>query len=243
MSTFFHHCFLPILLRRDITIAFFRTRMKDRILFRHNSSKICEKCQGKIPHILLKSSISVTLLLAVVGLDCLFRVGLITSSGGDEFGIEFSYLPPHAIRLEQSSKNNNEDGNSVESTLQNSKAASHSSSQSFFLRQNFISYLRTLEAFPKKLHILFPHKNYYRDKDPPLHFVKHSILRFIDLNPTWNVTVYDDGDMDEIIARACRDAIISEEEKNILIGNETAPAAHRKLSILTFHFFLSVLKK
>ena len=54
------------------------------------------------------------------------------------------------------------------------------------------------------------------------------MLRFIDLNPTWNVTVYDDADMDDIIRTAADDGIISMDEMNTLVGNETQPSAHRK---------------
>eukprot|EP00579_Thalassiosira_antarctica_P008212 CAMPEP_0201878358 /NCGR_PEP_ID=MMETSP0902-20130614/9532_1 /ASSEMBLY_ACC=CAM_ASM_000551 /TAXON_ID=420261 /ORGANISM="Thalassiosira antarctica, Strain CCMP982" /LENGTH=448 /DNA_ID=CAMNT_0048405985 /DNA_START=98 /DNA_END=1444 /DNA_ORIENTATION=+ len=93
------------------------------------------------------------------------------------------------------------------------------------LRKKYLEHLRGLQPFPKKLHILFPHKDYYK-RDPPLPFVKHTILRFMELNPSWNVTVYDDADMDLIIKKAADDGIISVEEKHVLVGNDTAPAAH-----------------
>lgn len=97
----------------------------------------------------------------------------------------------------------------------------------FVLNQDYISYLQTLGPFPKKLHILFPQKYYYKEA-AHLPFVQKSILRFMELNPKWNVTVHDDADMDSIIERASCDGVISEEEKNILVGTDTIPAAHRK---------------
>ena len=51
----------------------------------------------------------------------------------------------------------------------------------------------------------------------------------MELNPTWNVTVHDDADMDDIIRKAAGDGIISMEEMRILLGDEQNPAAHRKL--------------
>eukprot|EP00571_Detonula_confervacea_P004866 CAMPEP_0172319000 /NCGR_PEP_ID=MMETSP1058-20130122/36461_1 /TAXON_ID=83371 /ORGANISM="Detonula confervacea, Strain CCMP 353" /LENGTH=423 /DNA_ID=CAMNT_0013033937 /DNA_START=176 /DNA_END=1444 /DNA_ORIENTATION=+ len=90
---------------------------------------------------------------------------------------------------------------------------------------NYLQHLQSLGPFPKKLHILFPHKDYYK-QHPSLPFVQHSILRFMELNPTWNVTIYNDADMDGIIERAARDDMISMEEMRLLLGNETLSAAH-----------------
>mmetsp|Transcript_5906 Transcript_5906/g.13517 ORF Transcript_5906/g.13517 Transcript_5906/m.13517 type:complete len:875 (-) Transcript_5906:221-2845(-) len=95
----------------------------------------------------------------------------------------------------------------------------------FKVKRSFIDYLETLGALPKKLHILFPHKDYYtRYKDVP--FVKHSILRFIEMNPRWEVTVFDDTDMDAIIRKGADDGIITQDECDILIGNDKFEGAH-----------------
>lgn len=91
--------------------------------------------------------------------------------------------------------------------------------------QTYLKYLQGLEPFPKKLHILFPHKDFYK-REPPLPFVKNGILRFMELNPSWNVTVHDDADMDRVITRAADDGIISEEEKTILVGFANQTGAH-----------------
>ncbi|KAL7528599.1 hypothetical protein ACHAXR_002525 [Thalassiosira sp. AJA248-18] len=91
------------------------------------------------------------------------------------------------------------------------------------LTQIFLEYLRGLGPFPKKLHILFPHKDYYKNEVP---FVKHTIVRFMELNPSWNVSIYDDAGMDFLIERAADDEIISVEEKNILLGSDGNPPAH-----------------
>ena len=110
------------------------------------------------------------------------------------------------------------------------------------LNQKYLDYLRSLSPFPKTLHILFPHKDYYK-RQPPVPFVENGILRFMKLNPQWNVYVYDDSDMDQVIRRAGDDGIISIDEVNILVGTETNPAAHRKFFdghmtlplVVTFH--------
>ncbi|KAL7529988.1 hypothetical protein ACHAWF_003192 [Thalassiosira exigua] len=93
------------------------------------------------------------------------------------------------------------------------------------LSQEFLRSLRDLGPFPKKLHTLFPNKDYFK-REPPLNFVKHGVLRFMELNPSWNVSVYDDADMDGLIKRAASDRIISVAEKNLLLGNATNPSAH-----------------
>ena len=107
-----------------------------------------------------------------------------------------------------------------------SKSSSAVSSQ-FVLNQQYLKHLQSLEQFPKQLHVLFPHKDYYK-QHPELNFVKNGILRFIKLNPQWNVTVYDDTDMDNIITMAANDGIISQEEMIELVGNTDTqqPPAH-----------------
>ena len=95
----------------------------------------------------------------------------------------------------------------------------------FKVQRSFIDYLETLEAFPKKLHILFPYKDYYkRYKDVP--FVQHSILRFIEMNPKWDVTVWDDADMDVVIQKGADEGIITQVECDVLIGNDKFEGAH-----------------
>ena len=95
------------------------------------------------------------------------------------------------------------------------------------LHQEYIDRVRGLAPFPKKLHILFPHKDYYK-QHPELPFVKHTIVRFIENNPTWEVTIYDDADMDSIIAQAAADDIISVDEKHALLGHGDNSPAHRE---------------
>ena len=95
----------------------------------------------------------------------------------------------------------------------------------FTVKHSFIDYLETLGALPKKLHILFPHKDYYkRYKGVP--FVQHSILRFIEMNPKWEVFVYDDFDMDVIIQKGADEGIITQDECDILVGNDKFEGAH-----------------
>lgn len=59
-------------------------------------------------------------------------------------------------------------------------------------------------------------------------FVKHSIIALKTLNPDWNVTVYDNNDVDDVIRAAGKSGIISQEEADILVGASTngEEAAH-----------------
>ena len=68
------------------------------------------------------------------------------------------------------------------------------------VRADYIRHLRTLPPFPRTLHVLFPVRDYYTEhpEDP---FVRNSMGRFVEVNPDWNVTVWDDDDMDGIIRR------------------------------------------
>jgi len=98
----------------------------------------------------------------------------------------------------------------------------------FTINKAYLQHLQTLPPFPKKLHILFPHKDYYK-QHPDLNFVKYGILRFIKLNPTWEVHIYNDEDMDNIIRKAAADNIISKKELLQLVGDSSGynlPSAH-----------------
>ena len=105
------------------------------------------------------------------------------------------------------------------------------------LNQEYLQHLRSLGPFPKKLHILFPHKDYYKQHSD-MDFVKHGILRFMYMNPSWNVTIYDNDMMDDIIRQAASDGIISLEEMVELVGNDTQPAAHRELLLFFSYDYL-----
>ena len=85
------------------------------------------------------------------------------------------------------------------------------------LSNQFLTYLQTLDPIPKKVHMFFPDKNYWRE-EKPLQFVEHSILSLKRLNPDWNVTVYDDEMVDVVIRRAVDSNILEKEEADILTG-------------------------
>ena len=98
----------------------------------------------------------------------------------------------------------------------------------FTINKAYLQHLQTLPPFPKKLHILFPHKDYYK-QHPDLNFVKCGIQRFINLNPTWEVHIYNDEDMDNIIRKSAVDGIISNQELENLVGDKSGynlPSAH-----------------
>lgn len=86
------------------------------------------------------------------------------------------------------------------------------------LNKTFLKYLQTLDPIPKKIHIMFPDKNYWRKN--PIPFVEHSILSLKKLNPDWNVTVYDDEMVDDVIRKAADSDLIPQEECDILVGKK-----------------------
>ena len=85
------------------------------------------------------------------------------------------------------------------------------------LNRKYLKYLQSLDPIPKKVHIFFPDKNYWR-KGEPIPFVEHSILSLMKLNPEWNVTVYDDDMVDDIIRKGADSNIIPMEESKLLLG-------------------------
>ena len=85
------------------------------------------------------------------------------------------------------------------------------------LNKEFVEHLQSLDSIPKKIHMFFPDKLYYK-KEPILPFVSHSIISLINLNRDWNVTVYDDAMVDSVIKNAGDEGIISKEEVAVLIG-------------------------
>ncbi|KAL7552280.1 hypothetical protein ACHAWF_015518 [Thalassiosira exigua] len=99
------------------------------------------------------------------------------------------------------------------------------------LNEEYLKYLRSLAPIPKKVHIFFPDKDYWK-KSAHLPFVQNSILSLKSLNPDWNVTVYDDDMIDDVIHGAAEVGLIPIEERDILVGvtdaekNMLKPSAH-----------------
>jgi hypothetical protein len=85
------------------------------------------------------------------------------------------------------------------------------------LNSTFLMHLRSLAPIPKKVHMFFPDKEYYQ-KEPILPFVSHSIISLMNLNPDWNVTIYDDEMVDNVIRQNV--GLLSKEEVDVLIGKE-----------------------
>lgn len=88
---------------------------------------------------------------------------------------------------------------------------------SFKLNNTFLEHLQSLDPIPKKVHIFFPDKEYFL-KEPILPFISFSIISLINLNPEWNVTVYDDEMISKVIQNAGDAGIISKKEMDVLIG-------------------------
>jgi hypothetical protein len=103
--------------------------------------------------------------------------------------------------------------------LSNSAQEGEAKQYSLKLNSTFLAHLQSLDSLPKNVHIFFPDKEYYR-KQPILPFVSFSIISMINLNPDWNVTVYDDEMIDRVIQNAGNVGIISKEEVDVLIGVE-----------------------
>ena len=54
--------------------------------------------------------------------------------------------------------------------------------------------------------------------EDPIPFVEHSILSLMKLNPDYNVTIYDDEMVDNVIRKAVHSNLIHIEECNLLVG-------------------------
>jgi len=85
------------------------------------------------------------------------------------------------------------------------------------LNKTFVQHLQSLGPIPKKVHIFFPDKDYW--KKSPIPFIEHSILNLKRLNPDWNVTVYDEGMIDNVIRKGVDSNLIRQEECDILVGS------------------------
>ena len=90
---------------------------------------------------------------------------------------------------------------------------------SIALNKKYLDYLQSLDPIPRKVHMFFPDKDYWR-KEPINPFVEHSILSLKKLNPEWNVTVYDDEMVDDVIRRGAALNIIPQEECDLLVGSK-----------------------
>ncbi|KAL9182430.1 hypothetical protein ACHAXT_013082 [Thalassiosira profunda] len=90
---------------------------------------------------------------------------------------------------------------------------------SLALNKKYLDYLQSLDPIPRKVHMFFPDKDYWR-KEPINPFVEHSILSLKKLNPEWNVTVYDDDMVDDVIRRGADANIIPKEECELLVGSK-----------------------
>lgn len=73
----------------------------------------------------------------------------------------------------------------------------------------------------------FPAKDYYVQK-PDLPFVKHSILSLMKQNPEYNVTVYDDNDIDSVILNASNNNIITKKEADSLVGTKDSNGSYEQ---------------
>ena len=99
------------------------------------------------------------------------------------------------------------------------------------LNQAFLKHLQTLDPIPKKVHMFFPDKLYYK-KEPILPFVSHSIISLMNLNRDYNVTVYDDDMVDRVIQNAGNEGLLSKEEVAVLIGEDGKEGPKQKAHIV-----------
>lgn len=89
---------------------------------------------------------------------------------------------------------------------------------------SFLRHLETLDPIPRKVHVFFPDKTFIHKEDPPS-IVKMGVLNLKKLNPSWNVTIYDDSAIDVIIRDASE--ILSQEERDILLGESDGKGGYK----------------
>mmetsp|Transcript_1550 Transcript_1550/g.2635 ORF Transcript_1550/g.2635 Transcript_1550/m.2635 type:complete len:450 (-) Transcript_1550:11-1360(-) len=147
-----------------------------------------------------------------------FEVDDVQHDGGD--GREnYSETGVSADKQEGDENESDKDESSGEDELSDPVREGEAKQYSIKLNNEFLEHLQSLDPIPKNVHMFFPDKEYYR-KQPILSFVSHSIISLINLNPDWNVTVYDDSMIDRVIQNAGDIDIISKEEMDVLIGVE-----------------------
>eukprot|EP00984_Skeletonema_dohrnii_P032531 scaffold26870_cov93-Skeletonema_dohrnii-CCMP3373.AAC.1 len=145
-----------------------------------------------------------------------FEVGDINEGGEDE---EENHSQTDASADEQEVGESNDENDSDVDELSDSVQEGEAKQDSIKLNNTYLEHLQSLDPIPKNVHIFFLDKDYYR-KQPILSFVSHSIISLINLNPDWNVTVYNDTMIDRVIQKAGEVGIISNEEVDVLIGVE-----------------------
>jgi len=79
-----------------------------------------------------------------------------------------------------------------------------------WVRQEYLDHLKTLGPIPRKVHVFWPKKTLLEHME--LNMVKYGIGQLAQINPTWNVTVYDDADIGALIQQST-DLLPTEELK------------------------------
>jgi len=138
----------------------------------------------------------------------------INEGGGDE---EENHSQTDASADEHEVGENDDENDSDVDELSDSVQEGDAKQDSTKLNNTYLEHLQSLDSIPKNVHMFFLDKDYYR-KQPILSFVSHSIISLINLNPDWNVTVYNDTMIDRVIQKAGEVGIISKQEVDVLIG-------------------------
>lgn len=91
-----------------------------------------------------------------------------------------------------------------------------------WVKESYLEYLRTLGPIPRKVHIFFPDKKFLEHTEFPM--IKNGVRALVDQNPGWKLRIYDDADIDSLIANATD--LLPEQERGILLGSNGQGAAH-----------------
>jgi len=97
-----------------------------------------------------------------------------------------------------------------------------SKTKQIWVKQKYMDYLKTLGPIPRIVHILFPNKTFVEHNE--FNMVKFGIGKLIEQNPDWELRIYDDADIDGLIANATD--LLPLEERNLLLGANGKGAAH-----------------
>eukprot|EP00522_Entomoneis_paludosa_P009744 CAMPEP_0172452130 /NCGR_PEP_ID=MMETSP1065-20121228/9884_1 /TAXON_ID=265537 /ORGANISM="Amphiprora paludosa, Strain CCMP125" /LENGTH=379 /DNA_ID=CAMNT_0013204139 /DNA_START=36 /DNA_END=1175 /DNA_ORIENTATION=+ len=86
--------------------------------------------------------------------------------------------------------------------------------KAIFVKPNYLQHLQKLGPIPKRVHVFFPVSDFAKHHE--LSMVQHGIGNLVHQNPDWIVQIYDEHEMDKVIADA--GDLIPPEEEQLLLG-------------------------
>mmetsp|Transcript_2841 Transcript_2841/g.7970 ORF Transcript_2841/g.7970 Transcript_2841/m.7970 type:complete len:367 (-) Transcript_2841:236-1336(-) len=119
--------------------------------------------------------------------------------------------------------NSNSHGDDNDKTTTTTETSTTPTSNQLWVQPDYVTYLKTLGPIPKIVHIFFPNKTFIQHQE--FNMVKYGVGALVEQNPDWELRIYDDADIDALIANATD--LLPEAERSLLLGNDQGEnAAH-----------------